>query len=568
MASLISKKKGNHLYYYVAHSARVNGKPRIVHQTYLGTAEKVAALVQDRTAPVPLEATSLDYGLPGALWLAAERLGIFSVLESMWPKPRSGPSTAHYLLLAAIHRICAPGPKTEVADWYRQTILHTWWGFPPERFTSQAFWDCFDRIDTSPDKDELEQAQHRLLEAWQQQRVISQRLLAYDTTNFYTWVASTNTRNSLAQRGHNKQRRHDLRQVGLSYVLDGDNGLSLCHHVYSGNISDADEFPVALQRMVALLDRRQIPRDSVTLVLDKGSAALANTLELDQANVGWISALPWSQAPTALRERDVEELEACTSQQPGVKTLAAPMVVHGKEHLCVVKYSSSFAGEQLQSLTTSLSKALQAMRRLSVDLLKPKARFTERGIRNKIHRWLSAQFLSDLVRYELKSQEGRWRLQFDVDSQGLNQLLAHRLGRTVLLTNRLDWSAEQVVAGYSGQQQIEKVFRGLKNGGWLEWNPMHHWTDSKIRVHAFYCLLGISLLQHLHRQAQTVWPGLSMEQLIEQLDHIQQFHLLYPPLGAKGPKRVATVLSKQTLAQQSLAELFDLELPSRSTQRR
>ena len=99
--------------------------------------------------------------------------------------------------------------------------------------------------------------------------------------------------------------------------------------------------------MVALLDRRQIPRDSVTLVLDKGSAALANTLELDQANVGWISALPWSQAPTALRERDVEELEACTSQQPGVKTLAAPMVVHGKEHLCVVKYSSSFASEQL-----------------------------------------------------------------------------------------------------------------------------------------------------------------------------------------------------------------------------
>ena len=54
--------------------------------------------------------------------------------------------------------------------------------------------------------------------------------------NFYTWVASTNTRNRLAQRGHNKQRRHDLRQVGLSYVLDGDNGLSLCHHVYSGNV--------------------------------------------------------------------------------------------------------------------------------------------------------------------------------------------------------------------------------------------------------------------------------------------------------------------------------------------
>jgi len=38
MASIIAKKKPNQLYYYVVDSARVDGKPRIVHQTYLGTA--------------------------------------------------------------------------------------------------------------------------------------------------------------------------------------------------------------------------------------------------------------------------------------------------------------------------------------------------------------------------------------------------------------------------------------------------------------------------------------------------------------------------------------------------
>ena len=43
MASLVAKKKGNQLYYYVVECARVDGKPRIVHQTYLGSAEKVAA---------------------------------------------------------------------------------------------------------------------------------------------------------------------------------------------------------------------------------------------------------------------------------------------------------------------------------------------------------------------------------------------------------------------------------------------------------------------------------------------------------------------------------------------
>ena len=68
MASLVAKKKGNQLYYYVVESARVDGQPRIVHQAYLGSAEKVAALVKDRTAPLPLEATALDFGLPGSLW--------------------------------------------------------------------------------------------------------------------------------------------------------------------------------------------------------------------------------------------------------------------------------------------------------------------------------------------------------------------------------------------------------------------------------------------------------------------------------------------------------------------
>lgn len=266
MATIIAKKKANQLYYYVVESARVDGKPRIVQQTYLGTAERVAALVKDRAAPLPLSATTVEFGLPGALWLAARPSGVWDALDSLWPRPRSGPSTAHCLLLAAIHRICQPGPKTEVSDWYRHTILHSLWGFPAERFTSQEFWDCFDRIQTGQaGGDELDRAQSCLLAVWKDKQLISRRLLAYDTTNFYTWVASTNTRNELAQRGHNKQGRHNLRQVGLSYVWDGENGLSLCHHVYPGNVADAEEFPIALKRIVGLLDRHGMARETVTL---------------------------------------------------------------------------------------------------------------------------------------------------------------------------------------------------------------------------------------------------------------------------------------------------------------
>jgi len=565
MASLVAKKKGNQLYYYVVESARVDGQPRIVHQAYLGTADKVAALVKDRTAPVPVSAASRDFGLPGALWLAARQTGLFALLESLWPAPRSGPSPAHYLLLAAIHRVCQPGPKTEVADWYRSTILDSAWGFPPERFRSQDFWDAFEQIlperldPASATEDPLDHAQLRLLGLWKEKQLVSRRLLSYDTTNFYTYIASNNTRNELAQRGHNKQGRHNLRQVGLSYVLDGDHGLSLCHHVYRGNIADGEEFSTSLARMLGMLDRTQIPRDTVTLVLDKGGAALANTVQLEEAGVGWISALPWNQAPVPFRERAVEQLPACSSAQPGVRAAAEKLLVHGKEYLCVLKYSASFAGEQLHSLSTSLSKALQSLRRFAMELNKPQARWKEDQIRSKIRRWLSGQYLEELIRYQIESHEGRWKLQFDFDPAAWQRLLDHRLGRTVLFTNRRDWTAEQVALGYSAQQDVERVFRGLKDGDWLGWGPMHHWTDRKIRMHAFYCMLGISLLQYIHKQAQAAWNGISMEQLLEELRQIQQFVLLYPPQGEKGPNRVATVLSKQTLPQQALAKTLGLD---------
>jgi len=128
------------------------------------------------------------------------------LLQSNWPAPRSGPSTAHYLLLAAIHRICEPGPKTEVADWYEGTVLHRL-AFPRRSVHLATFWDCFDQIrleatdSASLERDDLDRAQLRLLALWKDKQMVSRRLLSYDSTNFYTFVASTNGRNTLAQRG-------------------------------------------------------------------------------------------------------------------------------------------------------------------------------------------------------------------------------------------------------------------------------------------------------------------------------------------------------------------------------
>ena len=565
MASLVKKKKGNRLYYYLVESARVDGKPRIVHQAYLGTAEKLAELVQQKIRPSPPLRHLARLRSPRRLVAGGQSVrrvattGIpvaFSAFRTLVPLTIScsRPFTASV--------IPARRPKSAIG-----TTNHPRF---PVGLSCRAlyFASLLGRLRTDSARDQRARRSRgrssrsravAFARSVEGKQLVGRRLLAYDTTNFYTYIASTNTRNHLAQRGHNKQGRHNLRQVGLSYVLDGESGLSLCHHVYPGNVADVEEFSVALERIVRLLDQNQIARETVTLVFDKGTAALDNTVELEEAGVGWISALPWNQAPVELRERATEQLPPCSAEQPGVRAVAEKLLVHGQEYLAVLKYSAPFAAEQLHSLTTSISRALQFLRRFAKELNKPRARWTEEGITRKIQKWLSGQFLSEVIRYQLESRDGQWRLQFDFDQVAFERLLGRRLGRTVLLTNRMDWAAEQVVAGYAGQQQVERVFRGLKDGEWLAWGPMHHWTDRKIRIHAFYCMLGISLLQYVHRQAKTAWSDLSMEQLIEELQQIQQFILLYPRQGEKGPDRAAYVLSKQTLAQQALAKALKLD---------
>ncbi len=333
MASLVARRKGNQLYYYVVESARVEGKPRIVHQAYLGTADKVVALVKDRTAPVPLSAASRDFGLPGALWLAAEQTGLFGLLETLWPASRSGPSPARYLLLAAIHTHLSTGAGPS-RDWYGKTILHSIWGIPPERFTSQAFWDAFEKILpehldplATGDDDPLDRAQLRLLDLWNGKQMVSRRLLAYDTTNFYTYIASHNTRNEVAQRGHNKQGRHNLHQVGLSYVGRG----TWFELVPSPLSRQCGRQPGVLPpRWHAccwtcwIAARSRVTRSRWCWT--KGSAALANTVGAS-GRCGLDLSLPWNQAPSVFRERAVEQLPLCSSAQPGVRAAAEKLLV-------------------------------------------------------------------------------------------------------------------------------------------------------------------------------------------------------------------------------------------------
>src|SRR2546426_5307995 len=121
--------------------------------------------------------------------------------------------------------------------------------------------------------------------------------------------------------------------------------------------------------------------------------------------------------------------------------------------------------------------------------------------------------------------------------------LFRSLGKTLLFTDNEDWSDEEIVLGYRAQHHIESAFRDMKNPHFLGWSPMFHWTDSKIRVHAFYCVLALLLTSLLQRTLHGKGIDLSLTRMMEVSRSIQEVLVIYPRQQGQRVPRTATCLS-------------------------
>lgn len=146
--SLTPKLINGHTYYYARYCQRVDGKPKIVRQVYLGKIDDlVAAAEHSRLPPQPLETEVAAFADVAALFDIAQRLDLVPLLDSIFPaKRRQGLSTGQYLLLAAINRAVSPTSKLQFADWYRQTTLTRLLPADPAALSPQNFWNHMDRV--------------------------------------------------------------------------------------------------------------------------------------------------------------------------------------------------------------------------------------------------------------------------------------------------------------------------------------------------------------------------------------------------------------------------------------
>ena len=207
MPSIVGKRRGKHTYYYLVESARVDGKPRIVSQEYLGSAEEVMAKLAGASTVEPVRSQHKRFGDLAAVWSMLDRLGLVAIVDSVAPRRAdAGASVGTYIALAAANRVVAPCSKLAFADWWASTAGPRWVKTPAGSLDHRRFWDAMDHLDTEA----LRQVETELGRRMVTEFGLDLSGLVLDMTNFATYIDSTNDRAPIAQRGKAKQKRMDL----------------------------------------------------------------------------------------------------------------------------------------------------------------------------------------------------------------------------------------------------------------------------------------------------------------------------------------------------------------------
>ena len=182
------------------------------------------------------------------MWAILERLKVAELVDEVVGPRRAdaAASVGTYIALATLNRVCDPCSKLGFGEWWAKTACDRWLRLPAAALDHRRFWEAMDHISET----DLKEIERRIVAAMVESFDVDLSGLVLDMTNFATWIDSGNDRAPIAQRGHSKQKRSDLRIVGLGLVVSTDGGIPLVSHAYPGDRPDVTQFPAMVDELV------------------------------------------------------------------------------------------------------------------------------------------------------------------------------------------------------------------------------------------------------------------------------------------------------------------------------
>ena len=560
MASVYPKKVGGKTYYYLRQMARVGGKPRVEWERYLGSAEEIESAFAERDkALLPDRTRHLAFGDVAAVWGVLSRLGLVSIVDDVVGARRSdaGASVGTYLALATLNRVVAPCSKLGFAEWWAKTAADRFTKIPARVLDHRRFWDAMATVSI----DELAEIERRLALRIIEEFGLDTSAVALDMTNFATYIDSTNDRADIAQRGKAKQKRTDLRLVGLGLVITRDGGVPLLSHTYPGNKPDVTQFSTMLGELTA---RHQAVATTsggsseMTVVFDAGQNSKDNFALLDASGLHFVGSIPPSDCPDLLARPTTDRRPVDPDRYPGLTAIDTRRTVFGKDRRVVMAHSPSLHEGQSRGLDQTLAKVEARLAELADTLARGKTRRDRAGVDKQITGIVNDTWVKRILTYTLTGDTpAEHRLSWQIDHTARAALEDELFGKRVLVTDHNDWAVVDVVAGYRSQSDAEFGFRQLKDPHVVSFSPMHHWTDHNIRVHTQTCVFALMTAHLMRRQADQAGLHLSVRELLDQLAGIQETVLIYPSTG--GRPKARRMLTETSPEQDRLTEIFNLK---------
>jgi transposase len=352
-----------------------------------------------------------------------------------------------------------------------------------------------------------------------------------------------------------------------------DSGrLPLFYEVYQGNRNDARQFSEVLtrfHRFFSDLSGRNGAVPDTTLIFDKGNNSAANFRLLDELKLKFVGSVKHKEHPelAAIPHTDPRFVACSSPGLEGVKAFRVIKTVAGSERVVVVTYNPKLAHSQWLTLQTDIAKASQRLAELqgrladrAAGLVTGGKRPTLASVQKQCRTALGRQHLEEVIHVTVdEGPEGLPQVTYELDAAALQRIAETRLGKTILISNRKEWSDDRIIEAYRSQYLIEAVFKEMKNRTTGSWWPLNHWTDSKLRVHGLYCSMAQLLRSVMWRRVRRADVKISLRRLLAELDDIREVITLYPKQRKLAIQPQRTVLTHRSEPQQRLVSILGLE---------
>jgi len=562
MASLYKKVISGKPYWYLREMGWVDGKPKLVSERYVGTAAEIEALLDAREdRMLPERTRHLDFGAVAAAWGLLAGLGVAAVIDGEAGARRAGLplSPGTYLALAALNRVVDPCSKRAFAEWWRTTAADRFTKIPVSALDHRRFWDAMHAVPLAA----LPRIEEKLAAAACARFGLDTSSVALDMTNFATFIDTGNGRAPIAQRGKAKQKRADLRLVGLGLVVTRDGGVPLLSHAYPGSKPDVTQFP----QMIAALAARHAALAAaagqggaeMTVVFDAGQNSEANFALLAATKLRYVGSVPASDCRDLLALPASARAVVDKERFGGLTACDTRREVYGTERRAILTHSPELHAHQARGFDgTTLAKAARQLDELAATLARGKTRRARDKVEAEIGKITHDAWVRRVITWQLTGGTPKdLRLAWSIDQHARAALEQEIFGKHVLITDHDDWPAAEVIAAYRSQSEAEFSFRQMKDPHAVSFSPMHHWTEHNIRIHVFTCVIALQIAHLMRLKAQRAGLRMSVRELLAQLAGIGETVLIYP--AERGRPKARRMLTETTATQGKLIEAFQLD---------